>query len=130
MTPSFERRKILLDNPHVDLYTWATIARTCVVSMKRSKRSRAGHVPLRTCVGCRQVREKKHLLRIVRSDDGTVAVDPEGKVLGRGAYVCPDPTCVALAHKRRALDRSLRVSVPDSVYLNLSTMVVRTHAAD
>ncbi|MBC7186265.1 MAG: YlxR family protein [Calditrichaeota bacterium] len=91
--------------------------------MKHSKSSHAGHLPLRTCVGCRQVREKRRLLRIVRASDGTLTVDDEGTAPGRGAYVCRNAACVQLARKRRALDRSLRIHVPESLYDALSKIV-------
>jgi predicted RNA-binding protein YlxR (DUF448 family) len=98
--------------------------------MKQSKHSHAGHIPLRTCVGCRRVREKTHLLRIVRRNDGTVAIDRKGTAPGRGAYLCPDPACLKLAHKRGALERSFRAHVPESVYLSLAELLVNTHGTD
>lgn len=91
--------------------------------MQHSKSSHAGHIPLRTCVGCRQVRERRRLLRIVRASDGSLAVDDEGTTPGRGAYVCRNAACVQLARKRRALERSLRILVPESLYDTLSKMV-------
>jgi hypothetical protein len=71
--------------------------------------------PARTCLGCRVIRPKPELLRIVRGPDG-VHVDPSGKVPGRGAYVHRDPGCVREATKRGALARALRVSLsPDDL---------------
>lgn len=64
--------------------------------------------PERTCVGCRIKRLKTELLRIVRTSDGRVVVDPEGTVPGRGAYVCRDPVCVGKATRKGALSRALR----------------------
>jgi predicted RNA-binding protein YlxR (DUF448 family) len=68
--------------------------------------------PERTCVGCRAVRPKRELLRIVLPAEGPVAVDPTGKRNGRGAYLCRDrgTTCLAQARRRRALVRALRTT--------------------
>ena len=67
-------------------------------------------VPQRTCVGCRQVRSKRDLVRLVLPDGGPVAVDLTGRRNGRGAYVCRESgtTCLDQARKRRALPRALR----------------------
>jgi len=72
---------------------------------------RQRHVPIRTCVGCRQERPKRELVRIVRSPAGTIAVDPTGKAAGRGAYLCRTAECWAAALKRDALARALRASL-------------------
>ncbi len=98
--------------------------------MKRSKRSRAGHLPLRTCAGCRQVHEKHTLLRVVRGIDDVVTVDGSGSAPGRGAYICPDLGCIALAKKRRTLERSLRCRVPEYVYAHLAQLVTNRDAPD
>jgi uncharacterized protein len=66
--------------------------------------------PLRTCVGCRRVRPRPELLRLVRGQDGAVRVDERGTGEGRGAYLCPDPACAAAAVKRRAFDRAFRAA--------------------
>ena len=71
-------------------------------------------VPLRKCVGCQEARPKKELVRIVRTPDGGVEVDPTGKRAGRGAYICPDPGCLEKAVKGR-LERSLEHPVPPEV---------------
>jgi uncharacterized protein len=67
--------------------------------------------PQRTCVGCRRIRAKRELVRLVLSAEGPVQVDPTGKRNGRGAYICRDAgtTCLDQARKRRALARALRV---------------------
>jgi hypothetical protein len=64
--------------------------------------------PERTCVGCRARDGKAALLRVVKTPDGTLRVDPEGTAPGRGAYLHPDPGCVAAAMERSALLRALR----------------------
>ncbi|MGI6160850.1 MAG: RNase P modulator RnpM [Christensenellales bacterium] len=68
-------------------------------------------VPMRMCVGCREMKPKKQLIRIVRDAEGAVLVDLKGKSPGRGAYVCPQSECVTKAVKIRALDRALEVKV-------------------
>ena len=73
-------------------------------------------IPQRQCMGCRERKEKKQLLRVVRCTDGTVILDFSGKVSGRGAYVCPDPECLKKARKTRVLERSLEVEIPQEVY--------------
>ncbi|MBX6770822.1 MAG: YlxR family protein [Chloroflexi bacterium] len=69
-------------------------------------------VPQRTCVGCRTVRAKRDLIRIVRTVDGTVVIDPTGKRSGRGAYLCRQRTCWDVALQRGALERALKQAIP------------------
>ncbi len=64
-------------------------------------------IPMRMCVGCREMKEKKELIRVVRSPEGDVSLDPTGKKSGRGAYVCRDPDCLKRAIKQRQLERQL-----------------------
>ncbi len=77
--------------------------------------SRPRHVPQRTCVACRQTSAKRQLVRIVRTPDGRVTVDPSGKLSGRGAYVCELPTCRQAALKQGGpLSRALKVeTIPE-----------------
>ena len=78
--------------------------------------SRPRHVPQRTCVACRQTSAKRQLVRIVRTPDGSVTVDPTGKLSGRGAYLCTDqPACWQAALKNRGvLARALKVESTSS----------------
>ena len=64
-------------------------------------------IPMRMCVGCREMKEKKTLIRVVRSPEGEVSLDPTGKKSGRGAYVCRDPECLKRAIRQRQLERQL-----------------------
>ena len=73
-------------------------------------------VPMRQCVGCREMKPKKELIRVVRSPEGTVSLDLKGKLPGRGAYVCPDPECLKKARKSRALERAFDTAIPAEVY--------------
>ena len=72
--------------------------------------------PQRTCLGCRQAKDKKDLIRIVKSPDGTVSVDLTGQKSGRGAYLCPDPNCLEKAVRSKALERSLGAAIDEKVF--------------
>ncbi|MCR5738153.1 MAG: YlxR family protein [Eubacterium sp.] len=67
-------------------------------------------IPTRTCTGCREEKNKKELIRIVRDKDGNVFVDMTGKQNGRGAYICPNRQCLEKALKNRGLERTLKIS--------------------
>ncbi len=71
---------------------------------------------MRMCVGCREMKPKKELLRVVKSPAGAITFDRVGKAPGRGAYVCHDPACLKKAQKSKALDRALETTVPQEVY--------------
>lgn len=73
-------------------------------------------IPMRQCVGCREMKPKRELIRVVRSPEGEIGMDFRGKNPGRGAYVCPDAACLARARKGRALERAFGCPVPDEVY--------------
>ena len=73
-------------------------------------------IPQRQCMGCRERKDKKAMLRVVRKPDGTVGLDFSGKLNGRGAYVCPDPECLKKAQRSKALERCLEVAIPQEVY--------------
>jgi len=70
----------------------------------------------RTCVACRAADEKRWFVRIVRTPDGHVVVDPSGKANGRGAYLCAKPECFDVARQRRRLDVALKVNLKDDDY--------------
>ena len=76
-------------------------------------------IPLRQCVGCREMKPKPELIRVVKSPEGEVSLDFRGKKPGRGAYVCPDPECLKKARKSRALERAFSAPLPDEVYAAL-----------
>ena len=77
-------------------------------------------IPQRQCMGCRERKEKRQLIRVVRKTDGSVQLDFSGKVSGRGAYLCPNPACLAKARKSKALERNLEVPIPEEVYDRLA----------
>ncbi|GAB4286382.1 MAG: YlxR family protein [Coriobacteriia bacterium] len=69
--------------------------------------------PLRTCVGCGMEADKRTLVRVVRTPEGYVIVDPTGKANGRGAYVCPDLACFEAAVRRKRFAHALRVNLTE-----------------
>ncbi len=71
---------------------------------------------MRMCMGCREKKPKKELLRVVKSPEGIVSADATGKAAGRGAYICPDAECLKRAMKSRALERELEVKIEQEVY--------------
>ena len=73
-------------------------------------------IPQRQCMGCRERKNKRDMIRVVRQPDGAVSLDFSGKLNGRGAYICPDPECLKKARKAKSLDRSLEVTIPEEVY--------------
>lgn len=76
-------------------------------------------IPQRQCMGCRERKAKRELIRVVRGTDGTVSLDFSGKAPGRGAYICPDSECLKKALRSKSLDRSLDIAIPETVYERL-----------
>ena len=76
-------------------------------------------IPQRQCMGCRERKAKREMIRVVRCTDGQVRLDFSGKLNGRGAYICPNAECLKKAQKTKSLDRSLEVPIPDEVYVRL-----------
>lgn len=73
-------------------------------------------VPMRQCVGCRELRNKKDLMRILKTPDNNVIFDDTGRMNGRGAYICPSVECLKKARRTKAIERSLDISISDEVY--------------
>ena len=80
-------------------------------------------IPQRQCVGCRTMRDKKELVRVVKTPEGEIVLDLTGKKSGRGAYVCHDGECLKKARKAKALERAFEVSIPDEVYEALQSQM-------
>ena len=76
-------------------------------------------IPMRSCVGCFESKPKKELIRIARSLEGEISLDPVGKKAGRGAYICPDPECLRKARKAKRLEKSLECEIGEEVYAAL-----------
>ena len=77
-------------------------------------------IPMRMCVGCREMKPKKELIRVVRQPSGQVMLDRTGKAAGRGAYVCPDSACLEKARTSKVLERTLEASIEPAVYEQLA----------
>ncbi len=76
-------------------------------------------IPMRQCIGCGTVRSKKEMIRIIRTPEDAIVLDTSGRKNGRGAYLCPNLSCLAMARKTKALERALKVQVPPEVYEQL-----------
>lgn len=72
-------------------------------------------IPLRQCVGCGEMKNKKELFRVVKTAEEEILLDTTGKKNGRGAYICPDVECLKKAAKNRGLERSLKTAVPKEI---------------
>ncbi|MDD3164230.1 MAG: YlxR family protein [Oscillospiraceae bacterium] len=73
-------------------------------------------IPMRQCLGCREMKPKKELVRIVKSPEGIISLDFRGKAPGRGAYVCQSAECLKKAMKSKALERGFETQIPQAVY--------------
>jgi len=80
-------------------------------------------IPMRMCVGCREMKPKKELLRVVKRPTGEIALDTTGKLPGRGAYVCHSMECLNKAIKQKQLDRALEHKLEDAVVAQLKEML-------
>ena len=80
-------------------------------------------IPMRQCLGCREMKPKKELIRVVGSPEGEISLDFKGKASGRGAYVCPDPRCLKKAIKARALERAFSAQIPQEIYERLESQM-------
>ena len=74
---------------------------------------------MRQCVGCREMKMKKDLIRIIRTPEGQVLVDRKGKQNGRGAYLCSSAGCLQRARRAKSLERALKTTIPDEIYEHL-----------
>ena len=72
--------------------------------------------PQRACIGCGEMKDKKKLIRVVKTPEGEFVMDTTGKKNGRGAYLCPSEECLEKAIKTKGLDRSFKMAVPKEVY--------------
>ncbi|MEG1527751.1 MAG: YlxR family protein [Clostridia bacterium] len=76
-------------------------------------------IPQRTCVGCKQQKDKNLLLRIVHTPEGQIVIDKSGKLNGRGVYICKDTACLNKCIKSKAISRSLSCEISKDVYKQL-----------
>lgn len=80
----------------------------------------AKKIPMRQCIGCGEMKSKKELLRILRTEQDGILLDATGRKNGRGAYICPDAQCLKKAKKSKGLERSFKMQVPDEIYDSLT----------
>lgn len=78
-------------------------------------------IPLRRCIGCCEMKEKKELVRVIKNKEGEVLLDLTGKKAGRGAYICKDISCFLKARKARSFERAFSQKIPDEVFLRLES---------
>ena len=82
-----------------------------------------GKIPMRRCTGCGEMKEKKSLIRIVRTPEGEVLPDISGRANGRGVYLCRDVKCLQAARKKKALARGLETAVSEEVFGQLEKLL-------
>ncbi len=87
-------------------------------------RAKNKYLPQRTCIACREIKEKKALIRLVSTENGVAEIDVFGKKPGRGAYLCPKKTCWELALRKNRLDYALRTKLHD---VNRQTLLEYSH---
>ena len=73
-------------------------------------------VPMRQCTGCQEMKNKKEMIRVLKTAEGEITLDATGKKNGRGAYLCRSMDCLEKAVKNKGLERSLKVKIPSEVY--------------
>ncbi|MGN0263270.1 MAG: RNase P modulator RnpM [Oliverpabstia sp.] len=76
-------------------------------------------VPLRKCIGCNEMKNKKEMIRVLKTTDDQIILDATGKKNGRGAYLCFSKECLQKAMKSKGLERSLKMPIPQEVYESL-----------
>lgn len=81
-------------------------------------------VPQRQCIGCGEMKNKKEMIRVIKTPEEEILIDATGKKNGRGAYICNSLECLHKAAKSRGLERSLKVSIPREVYEELEKELI------
>ncbi|MBQ1458425.1 MULTISPECIES: RNase P modulator RnpM [Butyrivibrio] len=76
----------------------------------------AKKIPMRQCIGCGEMKEKKELIRIIKTPEGELVLDKTGRQNGRGAYICNNAECLAKARKSKGLERSFKQSINAEIY--------------
>jgi len=76
-------------------------------------------IPQRQCMGCGEIKNKKDLIRVIKTNENEILIDATGKKNGRGAYICPSLECLKKAMKSKGLERSLKTAVPEDIYQQL-----------
>lgn len=86
--------------------------------------SNSKYVPLRRCMACNEQKEKKDLLRIVKTQDGVLEIDLSGKKNGRGAYICKNEECLNKVKKTKKFERVLNISIDESFYESIRGVII------
>lgn len=89
------------------------------MSMKNKK------IPLRKCIACQEMKPKKSLIRIVRTPEGEIKLDPTGKLSGRGAYICTEEECMVNVQKSKGLERAFKMKIEDRIYEELRSKLAQ-----
>ena len=76
-------------------------------------------LPHRQCIGCGEMKNKRDLIRVLKTSDGQITIDATGRKNGRGAYLCPSMDCFKKAVKGKGLERSFKMAIPKEVYESL-----------
>lgn len=84
----------------------------------------AKEIPFRQCMGCRQMKPKNELVRIIRTPENTICLDRTGKMNGRGAYICLNEDCLKKAGKTRSISKALKMEVPDELLKAVSEELI------
>ena len=84
-------------------------------------------IPMRQCVGCREMRQKKELVRVVKSPEGVISLDFRGKAPGRGAYLCPNSEGLKKAIRAKALERAFDTRIPQEILDELVRTMEEQH---
>lgn len=79
----------------------------------------AKKIPMRQCIGCGEMKNKKEMMRILKTPEDEIILDVTGRKNGRGAYLCKEEECLLKARKSKGLERSFKMSIPNEVYDNL-----------
>lgn len=85
-------------------------------------------IPMRQCIGCGMMNEKRLMYRVLRTTDGSFVIDKTGRQNGRGAYLCPDSECLHKAVRSKGLERSFKMPIPKDVYEQLLQEMGESHA--
>lgn len=80
------------------------------------------------CVGCREIKSKKSLIRVVKTPEDIILIDLTGKRAGRGAYICPQENCLQAAIKSKGLEKSLKTKISPDIYFNLKEQLAENES--
>ena len=81
-------------------------------------------IPQRTCMGCNEKKDKKDLIRVVKSSNGEINIDKTGKMQGRGAYICDKEECLEKAIKTKRIERVFETKIDDEIYEKLRGVII------